>query len=185
MRLTDLAHEKLAAVIRAGDTAIDASAGNGFDTMFLAEKVGANGKVYAFDIQTKAIAATRALLASKNIHWVELIEADHADLDKHVAKNCRVRAVVFNLGYLPKGDKSLTTHWRSTLAALRACLPFLDHPAMISILAYRGHHGGEEEYQQIIQWVKQLDRARYSQQVVSISNTRSPAPVLITLNTLD
>jgi predicted methyltransferase len=185
MRLTELAHQKLAALIQAGDKVVDASAGNGNDTLFLAEKVTASGKVYAIDIQAQAITATSALLRSKNIDWVELLHADHADLANLIPPFCRLRAAVFNLGYLPKADKSVTTRASSTLTALNACLKFLAHPAMISILAYRAHPGGEDEYREITAWLESLDSEKFAIQSYSVPNTRNPAPVLVTIHTLD
>ena len=185
MRLTELAHQKLAALIRAGDKVVDASAGNGHDTLFLAEKVTASGKVYAFDIQAQAISATSALLRSKNIDWVELIHADHADLAKLIPQSCHLRAAVFNLGYLPRADKSVTTRASSTLAALKASLALLAHPAMISIMVYRAHPGGEDEYREISAWAESLACDRFAIKSYSVPNTRNPAPVLVTIHTLN
>ena len=58
-RLTQIAHEAIAAVLHDGDTTIDATAGNGHDTLMLARLVGESGRVIAFDVQSDAIIATR------------------------------------------------------------------------------------------------------------------------------
>jgi len=184
MRLTELAHKKIEKYIGAGDTVIDASAGNGYDTVFLAQRVSHTGKVYAFDVQHEAIVATQTLLAEKQITWVELIHANHAELANWLPSACKVRAVMFNLGYLPKSNKTITTQAETTLPALQACLPYLDYPAIISILAYRAHSGGNEEYLQVKNWLATLDDRHYTLETYSPSNTRNLAPVLMTLTTL-
>ncbi len=58
----DIIHKILREHIRHGDICIDATAGRGRDTLFLAELVGENGKVTAFDIQEEAVYSTRTLL---------------------------------------------------------------------------------------------------------------------------
>lgn len=181
LRLTELAHHQLKKLIRAGDTVIDASAGNGHDTLFLARQVSASGKVLALDIQAQAIAATRKRLQQENIHWVELIQANHGDLAKLVPLQQRVRAIVFNLGYLPGSDKRVVTQAQYTLKALQAGLDLLDAPAIISILCYRGHDGGMQEYEGINDWLSHLDTNLYRIEQFSNPQTRALSPVLVTI----
>jgi len=178
MRLTELAHQELTEIIHPGDVVIDTCAGNGYDTLFLAQKVGCNGRVYAFDIQAEAIESTRRKLDNQHIERVQLIHANHADLAEFIPSDIRARAITFNLGYLPGADKTIATCARSTLTALNTCMNYLDNPAMISILAYRGHPGGEEEYQEIVHWVQSLT-SDFTVRQYSSPNTRSPAPVLM------
>ena len=59
MRLTEKVHAILKNHLREGDQAIDATAGNGYDTLFLAEQIGLSGEVIAIDIQNCAIQSTR------------------------------------------------------------------------------------------------------------------------------
>lgn len=179
MRLTELAHQHLKSIIHAGDSVIDASAGNGHDTVFLAHQVTASGNVLAIDIQAQAITATRQRLHNENIHWVQLRQANHADLAAYVPKHHQVRAIVFNLGYLPGSDKRVITQAENTLKALHASLDLLDEPGMLSILSYRGHDGGNEEYCQIKAWLKTLDTQQFH--IQQFSNHQPQSPVLITL----
>jgi len=181
MRLTELAHQQLKNFIQAGDSVIDACAGNGHDTLFLAQRVCASGKVLALDIQAQAIATTRKRLQQENIHWVELIQANHGEMAKLVPQPQRVRAIVFNLGYLPGSDKSVVTQAEHTLKALQTGLDILDRPGIISILCYRGHDGGIQEYERINDWLSHLDTSQYHIQQFSNPQSRELSPVLITL----
>lgn len=180
MRLTELAQQQVAALLKPGDHALDASVGNGHDTLFLARCVESGGRVYGFDIQAQAIAATETLLQRHGIDWVTLYHGDHSNLQQQLPKECRLRAVMFNLGYLPGSNKEVVTRADSTLRALQACLPYLANPAIMTITAYRGHPGGEQEYQAVHDWVAQLPSA-HQVQTYTQQHSRRPAPVLFSV----
>jgi predicted methyltransferase len=136
-----LSHLLIRQFIRSGDHVIDATCGNGHDTLMLAELVGARGKVWAFDIQRTAIDNTLARLAQA--HWgenTELIHASHETITAHV--NGPINGIMFNLGYLPSGDRSLVTRPESTLAGLEQSLKILAPGGIIAITIYSGHDGG-------------------------------------------
>lgn len=161
--LTQLVHEHVAARIRCGGQAIDATAGNGHDTCFLARAVGPQGRVLALDIQPAAVAATRARLeAAGLLERVTLRQADHCTLPRltHSLEISSVDAVLFNLGYHPGGDRSIITTPESTLPALEAALTVLRGGGMLSILAYRGHPGGEAEAEAVAEWCRTQEQAR-------------------------
>ena len=147
MRLVDRAHELLGEVLREGDLAIDATAGNGHDVAFLAEQVGNSGKVYAFDLQNEAIEATARLLKEKGVENVELHQCGHERMDEVLPPEImgQMTAVTFNLGYLPGGDKSIVTRTPTTRLALRAAMDLLCPGGLLVVVAYRGHPGGPEE----------------------------------------
>ena len=178
MRLTELAQQVVESYVRPGDHVLDACAGNGHDTLFLAQTVGPQGRVYAVDIQSTAIAATRHLLATQHIDWVKLIHADHAQLATLLPATQTVRAAMFNLGYLPGADHRVITRPQSTLVALNESLRRLQHPGIISVLAYRAHGGGEQEYAAVLNWMQQLDAERYQFHQQQVEYSRRPAPVL-------
>jgi predicted methyltransferase len=146
-----------------GSIAIDATAGNGFDSLFLAERVGDSGIVYAIDIQENAIQTVRGKLErAGTIHRCRLLVDSHANLDTivdsaHVGK---IDVAMFNLGYLPFGDKTRRTQLGSTLIALGHVAKLIRPGGLISILAYRGHLGGTEETEGVSQWVDDR-RAEY------------------------
>lgn len=148
MRLTDLAHALLAETVGPGGRAIDATAGNGHDTLFLARQVGPSGSVLALDIQPAAVATTRARLCQAGLDARGDIRlADHAGLASHLPDDFRgaTDGVVLNLGYLPGSDHAVTTRPAGTLAALRAALDTLRAGGRLVCVAYTGHPGGEEE----------------------------------------
>jgi ubiquinone/menaquinone biosynthesis C-methylase UbiE len=148
MRLTEKVHHILSNHLQEGDSAIDATAGNGYDTIFLAEQVGPSGKVIAIDIQDSAIQSTQEKLKSAElINHVSLVTEDHAiSLSKLMADNHgKVTAIIFNLGYLPGSDKSIQTSAKSTNEALAASIQLLSSGGYLCVTAYRGHNGGTSE----------------------------------------
>lgn len=157
MKLTEIAHARLADHLQAGDLAVDATAGNGHDTAFLAERVGAGGRVIAIDIQEDALAATRARLAAAGLlERVDLVCTDHCAhlatlADAHTG--C-VAAVLFNLGYLPGGDKSIKTDAANTELALDRARRLLRCGGLLCVTAYRGHDGGPEEAAIVEEWME-------------------------------
>ena len=139
-----LARETLARAVTPGSTVVDATMGNGHDTLFLSEMVGKGGKVYAFDIQPEALASTERLLKEYGIQdRAELILAGHERMAEFVKEPAR--AIVFNLGWLPGGDKRVTTHWETTERAVRAALTLLQPGGVLTVCAYPGHAAGDEE----------------------------------------
>lgn len=146
-RLTQVAQERVRDHLKPGDWVIDATAGNGYDTLFLAETVGPNGHVYAVDLQTEAVNRTKARLQDAGHSHATCVLGSHADLLSILPKDCegKIMAIMFNLGYLPRGDKSLTTQPTSTVAALKASLSLLATGGILTILAYTGHPGGMDE----------------------------------------
>lgn len=162
-RLTDLAHEAVGSVLRAGDLAVDATAGNGHDTLFLAAGVGPTGRVIAFDIQPAAIHATRERLRSSACEaQVELIEGCHSTLGDLLPDDARLSAAMFNLGYLPGGDKETVTRPATTLPALARCFERVAPGGIVSVMAYRGHCGGDEETASIAAAISDLDAELFS-----------------------
>ncbi|MBR4080649.1 MAG: class I SAM-dependent methyltransferase [Clostridia bacterium] len=139
-----VAADYLRQVIQPGDTVVDATMGNGHDTAMLAELVGAQGRVIAFDVQEDAVARTAESLSEKGLRDIcELHCCGHQLMAEHVT--APVQAVAFNLGWLPGGDKSVTTHWETTRQAIEAALTLLAPGGIVTICAYPGHAAGDEE----------------------------------------
>ena len=148
VKLVDQVHLALEEKVHAGDTVLDATVGNGKDTIKLADLVGDKGRVYGFDIQNLAIEQTRLILEKNNLlHRVKLFRSCHSIFDFHLSESIRgnLKAVVFNLGFLPGSDKDIITQKKSTLKALNLSYQWLMQSGVLSILCYRGHHGGNEE----------------------------------------
>lgn len=154
--LTELAKQRVAEVLCNGGLAVDATVGNGHDTLFLARQVGPAGHVWGFDVQPDALAAAATLLAEHGIaDRVTLVHAGHQDMQAHLPAHAhgRLAAVMFNLGYLPGSDKQLTTGPDTTLAALVAAAANLAPGGLLSVLAYRGHPGGQAEADAVRRWL--------------------------------
>lgn len=147
MKLTGLAHKLAAEILAEGGTAIDATAGNGQDTVYLAKLVGDKGHVLAIDIQPLAVATTKARLETAGFSdRCDVRVADHADLGKLAAAHSgKVDCILFNLGYLPGSDHSLVTKPITTGKALHAALGLVRPGGRILCVAYTGHPGGEDE----------------------------------------
>jgi predicted methyltransferase len=154
-RLVDQAQDFVRSVVQPGETVIDATAGGGRDTLFLAQLVGPTGVVHAFDVQAAAIAETEARLQQAGVVNVILHQRNHAEMRAVLPAESigQVAAVMFNLGYLPGGDEQLVTHADSTLAALHAAVTLLRPQGILSVLAYRGHPGGVAEAAAAQRWM--------------------------------
>jgi predicted methyltransferase len=160
MRLTEKVHELLAEHLNDGDCAIDATAGNGHDSLFLANQVGATGKVIAIDIQASAIETTQARLAAAHLtKRTQLYCADHATTLEALTSSQanKIAAIVFNLGYLPGSDKTIQTQTSSTERALNASKALLCSGGLLCVTAYRGHPGGMEEAALVENWMRALE----------------------------
>jgi tRNA A58 N-methylase Trm61 len=176
-KITEIVQNIICEYINEGDIAIDATAGNGFDTIYLAKKVGEAGKVYSFDVQKVAIELTEENLIKENLlDRVHLINDGHELIDKYV--NEEVSAVMFNLGYLPKGDKSIITKGENTIIALDKSVKLLKKGGVISVIVYYGHEGGLEEKEIINTYLENLDSKKYN--VISILHTNrlSNSPII-------
>lgn len=148
-----------AATDRRTPIALDCTAGNGHDTLFLAQNVGPAGLVLSFDVQAEAIAATGARLEQAGLlQRVRLVQSGHETLENALpeTEECCVDAAMFNLGFLPGSDQSIVTKPENTLAALRALLPRIRPGGLYSVHCYAGHAGGAEETQEVSLWFQTL-----------------------------
>lgn len=180
-RLTALAQAAVAEVLGAGMRAIDATVGNGQDTLFLARQVGAKGQVYGFDVQAAALASSAARLAAAGLaDRVRLFQAGHETLADCLPSEARGRvgAVMFNLGYLPGSDKQCITRAPSTLPALGQAAEWLAPGGLLTVLAYRGHAGGREEAAAVARWLQALDPRGFRLQHRGVADAGDRGPEL-------
>lgn len=147
--------------VQDGDLCIDATMGNGNDTLLLSRLCGSTGKVLAFDIQEQALNATRERLDTANApdNYTLLLES-HANMAQY-AEPDSVNCIVFNFGYLPGGNHALATRGETSVQALSQALILLKKGGMISLCIYSGGDSGFEERDQILAWLKQLDSHKY------------------------
>ncbi len=159
--------------LKAGDTAVDFTMGNGGDTLFLSKTVGEAGKVYAFDIQMQALESTEKYLKDNGApENYELICASHHRVKEFVKGP--IKAGMFNLGYLPRsGNKSLYTMRETTMPAVEAAIELLAPDGALIIAIYPGHKEGELEGEMLEEYFKTLSRFKICASKFRILN--SPA----------
>ena len=163
-------------MIRPGDLVIDATAGNGHDTVFLAECVGPGGKVLAFDVQAAALDSARSRVGDAG--WVEFFHESHAKMADHAAAGS-VAVVMFNLGYLPGENHELTTESNETLAALEVAARLLKSGGVLSVICYPGHAAGAAEAVAVEAWMTTLAANGWRVARYGAVGTRRPAPFLL------
>ncbi len=181
------AQAAIAEILSAGDLALDATVGNGLDTLFLARAVGSSGRVWGFDCQPEALRRTEHRLSAAGVlQRVSLQCAGHENIGSLLpsAARGRLRAVMFNLGYLPGGDRTQITGPASTLQALRVTLPLLAAHGRISVVAYTGHPGGAQEAAAVALWASSLPSDDYRVRRVRSDHTRADAPLWILVTRL-
>lgn len=159
VRVVDRGHEWLKLHVHAGDTVVDATVGNGSDTLALAELVTASGKVIGFDIQTQAIELARIKLAEVGLQNVEWHSLCHSEMQPYLPQD--IAAVTFNLGYLPNSSKTICTQTKSTIEALQISCAKIKQNGIITVVSYVGHDGGEEEDRAIRDLCKSLDPQQF------------------------
>lgn len=165
-----------------GETVVDATAGNGNDTQFLAELVGEDGHVFAFDIQQQALDATKERLQDLS-ERVTLILDSHANVDQYVSGP--IGGAMFNLGYLPYSDDlSVITKATSTITAIHKMLGLLKKDGIITIAVYDGHEGGKEERDALLDYVVNLHQGDVHVAKYEILNQRNHPPFLLAIEKL-
>jgi len=173
-----ISHEIVKKVVRQGDTVVDATMGNGNDTLFLARLVGDKGKVYSFDIQACALENTRRRLDEAGITGcVELISDGHQNIDIYVPTG--IKAVMFNLGYLPKGDHSIGTKADTTIEALKKSMELLITGGIIMLVIYYGGDSGFYEKEAVLEYLKTIDCRKYSVLVSDFVNQINCPPIAV------
>jgi hypothetical protein len=174
-------HVVLSDRLQKGDIVVDATAGNGHDTLFLAQQVLPEGRVFVFDVQAAAIESTRKRLADSNYGEADgiiLIQSSHEHLSSRLPLELRghLRAIMFNLGFLPGGDKNLITQKEGTMSALAQALEWLAEGGLLSVVAYPGHEGGRDEADAIESWMASLPSDVFEAQKMGFINFRPTTP---------
>jgi len=163
--------------VKEGMVVVDATVGNGKDTLKLAQKVGELGKVYGFDIQKLAIDNTTTLLKENGIYnRVDLIHDSHVNISNYITN--KIDFAIFNLGYLPKGDHSIITKPESTIEAIKSILSFLHINGILIVVSYYGHKGGIKEKNEIENYFKILDQKKFTVVKMDFLNQINNPPII-------
>lgn len=176
-------HDLISSLVKEGDIVVDATAGNGNDTLFLAKLVGKTGRVYSFDIQEQALDSTRRKLEDNELEGrVELILDGHQNMDRYVEG--RLKAVMFNLGYLPKGDHSIGTKGETTAAAIEKAMQLISVNGVVSIVVYYGGDSGFDEKDYIMEYITHIDCRQYTVMKTEFVNQVNCPPIFICIEKL-
>ena len=178
-RPLEMAHDFLAQVVTKDDVVVDATMGNGHDTLFLAKLAK---QVYAFDIQEQALEKTSQRIQEAGLSNAELILQGHETVDQFVTE---VKAAIFNLGYLPSADKSIITQPQTTLEALEKLCRMLVKGGRIAIMIYYGHEGGDIERDAVLDFVSQLPQQEYTATIYRTLNQINNPPFLVMIEKLE
>ena len=179
-RVLQYAQTLLKSAVDEGDIAVDGTAGNGHDTLFLAQLVGDDGFVYAFDVQKQAVDATlHRLLDNALEHRALVLKDGHENVAKYVNKP--VAGAIFNLGYLPGSDHEVITRPNTTIQALESLLKLLKIGGIIVLVIYHGHEGGKEERDEVIRFVSELPQKYIHVLRYEFLNQKNDPPFVIAL----
>ncbi|MDF2519835.1 MAG: putative rRNA methylase [Clostridia bacterium] len=179
-----ISHDMVSKVVQPGDAVVDATMGNGNDTLFLAKLVGAEGKVYGFDVQQLALDNTRKRLEDAGVSdRAELILDGHQNIDKYVPAG--IKAVMFNLGYLPKGDHNIGTRAETTIAAIEKSMQLLSKEGIVMIVVYYGGDSGFEEKNAVMEYFKTIDCKKYSVLVQDFVNQINCPPIAVCIEKME
>jgi SAM-dependent methyltransferase len=178
-RLTAAASSWIEVALFDGALAVDATVGNGYDSLFLGHRVGPKGKVIGFDVQKAALAGAREILKFVgSINHVSLIHDSHTRVADYLPADAAIDAAMFNLGYLPRGNRQIITRPETTVQALRSVLEHLADHGRVTLLVYRGHEGGVPEYEGVRQFLEGLPGDKWLVQELASTSDSPVAPRL-------
>ena len=180
-QITEWCHHFIREHVKQGDLCIDATVGNGNDTLLLCRLVGEEGQVIAFDIQEQAVVNTRKRLEDNGVSkQAKVLLESHTNMGQY-AELDSVSCIVFNFGYLPGGDHTLATQKDSSIKAIHEGLGLLKKGGMMSLCIYSGGDSGFEERDAILAELKELNPKKYLVIMSQYYNrpNNPPIPVMI------
>ncbi|MDO4518893.1 MAG: class I SAM-dependent methyltransferase [Eubacteriales bacterium] len=161
IQINEWIHEFIKKQVQPGDLCIDATMGNGNDTLLLSQLCGNEGTVLAFDIQFDALLHTMKYLGENNAPAnYRLLHESHEMLEKH-ADPQSASCIVFNLGYLPGGDHTIATKSESSIKAMESALSILKKGGLMCVSIYSGQNSGFSERDDVLNWLKNLNSKKY------------------------
>ncbi|SDM91269.1 Putative rRNA methylase [Fictibacillus solisalsi] len=174
----------LSAAASEGSTVIDATCGNGNDTLYLSRLVGKSGRVFGFDIQELAIQnTTRRLLEEHAFDNVTLFNAGHNTMKSIIPLEYHgsIAAAIFNLGYLPGGNKEIVTQSDSTIEALEQLYDLLAPAGIAVLVIYHGHEQGKKERDAVLKYARQLDQQKAHVLQYGFINQKNNPPFIVAI----
>lgn len=163
---------------------IDATLGNGNDLNHILSNPIFKGNVYGFDIQADALSATRELLDSHSVHLnghYQLIQDSHANINHYLPEEFSLHGAIFNLGYLPGGDHTITTQYDSTLAALKQITQHLVKKGQVIVVIYSGHPAGQIEKNTLLHELSLWPQESFQVLQYGFINQRNSPPMTLVI----
>ena len=162
-----------------GMTAVDCTVGNGHDTLFLAQRAGVSGRVYGFDVQASALSSTKEKIdGEENCAPVKLFLEGHEHLSETLPDELSVDIVVYNLGYLPRHDKTITTMTTTTLESVKQAMQIIKPGGVVSIICYPGHDEGSKELDMLSVFLTSIDQSEFDILKSEFINQSNRPPIL-------
>lgn len=183
-KILPFSHTLIKKAAGAGDIVVDATVGNGNDTLFLAELTGPNGMVFGFDIQKEAIERTKEKLMKNGIcDRVALFNCGHEHIKNRIPTQFhgKIKAAIFNLGYLPKGDHSIVTKPETTIEAVKQLLELMASEGIIVLVVYHGHPGGKFEKDALLEFAANLDQQKAHVLLYQFLNQKNDPPFIVAI----
>ena len=172
-----LSHKLMGKVLQTGHVVVDATCGNGNDTIFLARAVSQNGHVWAFDIQENALFNARKKVDDLGLSNVTFIHDGHQRIAHYISEE--LDGLVFNLGYLPSSDKKIITKPTTTKQAIKAAMTRLADNGFICIASYVAHQGGRQEYRSLVRFFKKKIWKNYCIEIYDCEHKKNDAPKVL------
>lgn len=170
-----MSHNIIEKFIENKEIAVDCTLGTGKDCDFLSTLFK---KVIAFDVQEEA---TKEYKKRKPDN-VEVILRSHEHIAEYVEK---ADCIIYNLGYLPGSNKTITTVPESTLKSINSAIKIINNSGIIIIAVYRGHYEGKLEEKCLNDYLSNLDPKIYSVFTGYFHNRSKDAPFIITIEKLN
>lgn len=183
-RILPFARILLQKAVSPGDFAVDATAGNGHDTLFLTKLVGDNGHVFSFDVQEQAILQTKKRLKEHNAEQQATLFLNSHDQLKELVPSYtadKITGAIFNLGYLPGGDKEIVTTGHSTISAIEQLLELMAVEGIIVLVVYHGHPEGAIERDELLHYVSTIPQEKAHVLQYGFMNQVNSPPFIIAI----
>lgn len=172
-----LVHRLLSGMLTPGGLYLDATCGNGHDTLFLCRLAGPKGRVIGLDIQSAAVRATNALLAQNGMEAIgRAVEADHSGLARFAPPGS-ADCVMFNFGWLPGASHEVHSQADNSPRALQAGLDALKPGGVLSAILYSGKVIGDSEKRAALEFFRALPLSRYTVLICEFANWAEDAPL--------
>lgn len=183
-RILPFAKILLEKAVRTGDTVVDATLGNGHDTLFLANLVGENGMVFGFDVQEEAILSSKTRIEQQGLQdRVTIFHKGHEQLLEMIPSehHGKITGAIFNLGYLPGSDKTIVTKPETTISAIEQLLKILAPEGIIILVIYHGHEEGATERDALMEYCQYIDQKQAHVLQYQFINQQNHPPFIVAI----